>query len=261
MESQPARAKVIPRMIARTVASLWLMACVGWVWAQVSTEAAQLLERARNVLGGPALTNLKTYREVTTTIYYLPDGTEESRIVTLLLIDFANSRVRLELYDPESVNGPNPIPLALQQYSLQESFFWSRATSLRPLPKDQREILRSSLYTGWLGLKYGSSNRERANVAQGSLRNQTGRLLTVSTQGWVSTYLLNADGLLLGERLNIPGIGESITFFSNYRVVQGVRLPQKWENFVGGVLAARGEVMEVEINPIFTDTDFFKPVR
>ncbi|MCS7068401.1 MAG: hypothetical protein RMK51_11890 [Meiothermus sp.] len=229
--------------------------------AQVSPEAAQLLERGRTVLGGAALTNLKTYREVTTNIYYTPDGKEESRIVTLLLVDFVNNRVRLEIYDPQSVGGPNPIPLALQQYSPQESFFWSRETSLRPLPANQRELLRSSLYTGWLGLKYGSSNRERASVAQGSLRNQTGRLLTVSTQGWVSTYLFNAEGLLLGERLNIPGVGESITFFSNYQTVQGVRLPQKWENYVDGVLAARGELMEVEINLSFTEADFFKPTR
>lgn len=248
-------------MIARTLVSLLIVSYAGWAWAQISAEAAQLLERARNMLGGTALANLKTYREITTNIYYLRDGKEESRTVTLLLIDFASSRVRLELYDPESLNSPSPTPLALQQYSPQESFFWSRETSLRPLPNDQKEILRSSLYTGWLGLKYGSSNRERAGIVQGSLRNQTGRLLTVSTQGWVSTYLFNAEGLLLGERLNIPGIGESITFFSNYQVVQGVRLPQKWENFIGGVLTARGEVMEVEINPTFTDTDFFKPVR
>ncbi|GIW24286.1 hypothetical protein [Meiothermus sp.] len=227
--------------------------------AQVSSEAAQWLERGRNALGGPALANLKTYREVTTNIYYTPDGKEESRIVTLLLVDFSNNRVRLEIYDPESLSSPSPIPLALQQYSPQESFFWSRETSLRPLPARERELLRSSLYTGWLGLKYGSSNRERATLTQGSLRNQSGRLLTVSTQGWVSTYLFGPDGLLLGERLQIPGVGESITFFSNYQTVQGVRLPQKWENYVGGVLAARGELLEVEINPIFTEADWFRP--
>ncbi|GIW37862.1 MAG: hypothetical protein KatS3mg074_260 [Meiothermus sp.] len=240
----------------------WLLILLGsLVLAQVSPEAAQLLERGRTVLGGSALANLKTYREVTTNIYYTPDGKEESRIVTLLLVDFANSRVRLEIYDPQSLNNPNPIPLALQQYSPQESFFWSRETSLRPLPAREREILRSSLYTGWLGLKYGSSNRERASVSQGSLRNQTGRLLTVSTQGWVSTYLFGADGLLLGERLTIPGVGESITFFSNYQTVQGVRLPQKWENYIDGALTARGELMEVEINLTFTEADFFKPTR
>ncbi len=246
-------------MSKRYLVFLWLLSSLAL--AQVSPEAAQLLERGRSVLGGPALTNLKTYREVTTNIYYTADGKEESRIVTLLLVDFTTNRVRLEIYDPESLNSPNPIPLALQQYTPQESFFWSRETSLRPLPANQRELLRSSLFTGWLGLKYGSSNRERASVSAGNLRNQTGRLLTVSTQGWVSTYLFNADGLPLGERLNIPGVGESITFFSNYQQVQGIRVPQKWENYVGGVLAARGELMEVEFNLTFTDADFFKPVR
>ena len=98
-------------------------------------------------------------------------------------------------------------------------------------------------------------------MSSGSLRNQSGRLLTVSTQGWISTYLFSADGLLLGERLIIPGVGESITFFSNYQTVQGIRLPQKWENYIDGVLAARGELMEVEINPVFSEVDFFKPVR
>lgn len=240
----------------------WLLFLLGSLaLAQVSPEAAQLLERGRTLLGGSALTNLKTYREVTTNIYYTPEGKEESRIVTLLLVDFANSRVRLEIYDPQSLNSPNPIPLALQQYSPKESFFWSRETSLRPLPAREREILRSSLFTGWLGLKYGSSNRERASVSQGRLGSQTGRLLTVSTQGWVSTYLFGPDGLLLGERLTIPGVGESITFFSNYQTVQGVRLPQKWENYVDGVLTARGELMEVEINLSFTEADFFKPIR
>jgi len=239
----------------------WLLVCGPLALAQVTPEAAQLLERSRNVLGGTALNNLKTYREVTTNIFYAADGKEESRIVTLLLIDFANNRVRLEIYDPQSLSGANPIPLALQQYSPQESFFWSRETSLRPLPASQRELLRSSLYTGWLGLKYGSSNRQRASVSQGSLRNQTGRLLTVSTQGWVSTYLFSTDGLLLGERLTIPEIGESITFFSNYQTVEGIRVPQKWENYVNGSLAARGELMEVEINLVFTEADFFKPTR
>jgi len=243
-------------------ANFWKCSCVflslqvwlcAWPWPgrRSPLRLRSSLERARSLLGGSALANLKTYREVTTNIYYTPDGKEESRIVTLLLVDFSNSRVRLELYDPNSLNNPNPIPLALQQYSPQESFFWSRETSLRPLPPNQREILRSSLYTGWLGLKYGSSDRERASVAQGSLRNQTGRLLTVSTQGWVSTYLFNAEGLLLGEQLTIPGVGESITFFSNYQTVQGMRLPKNWENYVGGVLAARGELIEVEINPVF----------
>lgn len=239
----------------------WLLVYSPLALAQVSPEAAQLLERSRNVLGGTALNSLKTYREVTTNIYYAADGKEESRIVTLLLIDFANNRVRLEIYDPQSLNNPNPIPLALQQYSPQESFFWSRETSLRPLPANQRELLRSSLYTGWLGLKYGSNNRERASVSQGSLRNQTGRLLTVSTQGWVSTYLFGSDGLLLGERLIITGVGESITFFSNYQTVEGIRVPQKWENYVDGSLAARGELMEVEFNLTFTEADFFKPTR
>ncbi|WP_299426497.1 hypothetical protein, partial [uncultured Meiothermus sp.] len=212
----------------RHFALIWLLVFhAPLALAQVSPEAAQLLERGRAVLGGAALTNLKTYREVTTNIYFAADGTEESRIVTLLLVDFANNRVRLEIYDPQSLNSPNPVPLALQQYSPQESFFWSRETSLRPLPASQRELLRSSLYTGWLGLKYGSSNRERASVSPGSLRNQTGRLLTVSTQGWVSTYLFGADGLLLGERLTIPEVGESITFFANYQMVDGIRVPQR----------------------------------
>ncbi len=246
----------------RFLVLFWLLVlCSPMALAQVSLEAAQLLERGRNVLGGAALANLKTYREVTTNIYYTADGKEESRIVTLLLVDFVNKRVRLEIYDPQSLNNPNPIPLALQQYSAQESFFWSRETSLRPLPNREREILRSSLYTGWLGLKYGSAGRERASVTQGSLRNQAGRLLTVSTQGWVSTYLFSGDGLLLGERLLIPGIGESITFFANYQTVEGIRVPQRWENYVDGVLAARGELMEVEINLNFTEADFFKPTR
>ena len=113
--------------------------------AQVSPEAAQLLERGRSALGGAALTNLKTYREVTTNIYYTADGKEESRIVTLLLVDFTTSRVRLEIYDPQSLSRPDPIPLALQQYSPQESFFWSREISLRTLPVNQHELLRSSL--------------------------------------------------------------------------------------------------------------------
>ncbi len=246
----------------RCFAFFWLLVFPGHLaLAQVSPEAAQLLERARTVLGGTALANLKTYREVTTNIYYAADGKEESRIVTLLLVDFANNRVRLEIYDPLSLSQANPIPLALQQYSPQESFFWSRETSLRPLPAKEREILRSSLYTGWLGLKYGSTNRERASVSQGSLRNQAGRLLTVTTQGWVSTYLFGSDGLLLGERLIITGVGESITFFANYQTVEGIRVPQKWENYVDGVLAARGEVMEVEFNLTFTEADFFKPTR
>jgi len=244
-----------------TVFLWWLALCSPLALAQVSSEAAQLLERGRNALGGTALTNLKTYREVTTNIYYTADGKEESRIVTLLLVDFTKNRVRLEIYDPRSLNSPSPIPLALQQYSPQESFFWSRETSLLPLPARERELLRSSLYTGWLGLKYGSSNREHASVSSGSLRNQTGRLLTVSTQGWVSTYLFGSDGLLLGERLLIPGVGESITFFSNYQTVQGIRVPQKWENYVDGSLAARGELMEVEFNLAFTEADFFKPAR
>jgi len=197
-----------------------LALCLALAWAQVSSEAAQLLERARSLLGGSALANLKTYREVTTNIYYTPDGKEESRIVTLLLVDFSNSRVRLELYDPNSLNNPSPIPLALQQYSPQESFFWSRETSLRPLPSDQREILRSSLYTGWLGLKYGSSNRERASVTQGSLRNQTGRLLTVSTQGWVSTYLMPMACCWANDS-PFPGWGRALPFFPTTRPCRG----------------------------------------
>jgi hypothetical protein len=30
-----------------------------------------------------------------------------------------------------------------------------------------------------------------------------------------------------------------------------MRLPKNWENYVRGVLAARGELIEVEINPVF----------
>jgi hypothetical protein len=169
----------------RYMVFLWLMVFYSpLAVAQVSPEASQLLERGRNALGGAALTNLKTYRELTTNIYFAADGREESRIVTLLLVDFVNSRVRLEIYDPQSLNNPNPIPLALQQFTPTESFFWSRETSVRPLPAYLRELLRSSLFTGWLGLKYGSSNRERASVTQGSLLNRAGRLLNVSTHGW-----------------------------------------------------------------------------
>lgn len=262
MEVGSSRVKFIRRVSMRYMVFFWLIVFYSSLaLAQVSPEAAQLLERGRNALGGAALTNLKTYREITTNIFYTADGREESRIVTLLLVDFVNSRVRLEIYDPQSLNNPNPIPLALKQFTPTESFFWSRETSVLPLPTLQREMLRSSLFTGWLGLKYGSSNRERASVTQGSLRNRTGRLLTVSTQGWVSTYLFDADGLLLGERLMIPEVGESITFFSEYLTVEGIRVPQNWVNYVDGVLAARGEVMEAEINPTFTEADFFRPTR
>ncbi len=215
----------------------------------VAPQASQLLEKARLAHGGSALENLKFYRETTDVTYYAPNGDPAIRITALTTADFAGERLRLEVYQGQTL-------LEIDQVTPADAWSWTKQSGTIKLPNVQASPLRESLYQGWYGLRFGG-DREAATVdgAQ-AFADQKGQAVNATTHGVKAAYLFDPNGLLIAEKSQIPQVGEIVTVYSAYRTVDGIQIPFQGIGYVATKKFFQASVETAVINPALTDADF-----
>jgi hypothetical protein len=223
----------------------------------VAPAAADLLEKAKATHGGAAFDGLKTYQETSDLTYYDDKGKVAAQLTGVVKIDFATERVRIDILQAKNL-------IAIQQYDPKGSSAWNMQSGTIKLPKAEAESVRSGLYQGVIGLKFGK-NREAATAdGPGGMLELKGDLVSLTTKGIKTSYLLDANGVVLSERYAAPQLGSLITTYSDVRDVNGLKLPFASKAYVEqakNALFAETKTTEIKINPVFAATDFELPKK
>jgi hypothetical protein len=225
--------------------------------AGVAPAAADLLEKAKATHGGAALDGLKTYQEAAELTYFDEKGQVAAKLNAVVKVDFTAERVRYDFTQDGK-------PVAIQQYDPKGSSSWDPKSGTLKLPKAEAESLRSSLYQGVTGLKFGK-NREAATAdGPGGMLELKGTLVSLTTKGVKTSYLLDPNGVVLSERYASPQLGFLITTYSDVRDVNGIKLPFASKSYVEqakNALFAETKTSEIKINPVFAASDFELPKK
>lgn len=230
----------------------WLLVLSFGGMAQVNSDAAGRLDWARLVHGAFTLQTLRTYQEKAQYAYYSLSGREVFRGEATLRIDLAGQRYRLELRR-------NGRLISVDQTEPGRQIAWT-ARGVQPLAQPQADELRAQLLRGWLGLRLGGQNRDSLQLRPDQdYLGRRGFEITVQTQGYTTAYLLSPEGLLLAERNAQAGTGLLTFHYGNYRSVAGLTLPFLTRAYSESNLLMQSEVLDVQVNPIFTEAEFALP--
>jgi hypothetical protein len=234
-----------------------LTTAIAFSQTSVAPKAAELLEKAKATHGGTALDGLKTYQETTELTYFDDKGKVAAQLTGVVKLDFASERVRVEILQAKNL-------IVIQQYDPKGSSSWDPKSGTLKLPKAEAESVRGSLYQGVTALKFGK-NREAATAdGPGTMLELKGDLVSLTTKGIKTSYLLDANGVVLSERYSSPQLGSVITTYSDVRDVNGLKLPFASKAHVEqakNALFAESKTSDIKINPVFTATDFEMPKK
>ena len=91
-----------------------------------------------------------------------------------------------------------------------------------------------------------------------------GDLVSLTTKGVKTSYLLDTNGVVLSERYSSPQLGSLIITYSDVRNVNGLKLPfvtKVYAEQAKNVLFAESKTGEIKVNPAFSATDFEMPKK
>lgn len=219
--------------------------------AQVTPEAARLLEKVRLAHGGPSLTGLRTYQETATLTTF--SGTEAERTLTVVsYTDFTQGRLRVEYRD-----GPHLIQVV--QVSPSEGESWSTLGGRKALEPAFAQELRRGLHQTWYGLRLGGSGREIAQIlGKRTFGDVSGQAVLVRTRGSQTTYLVNSQNQLIAERYESTQ-GTITVLYADLRRVSGILIPFQARLYANGVLFAETRVQQALVNPPLGSKTFQLP--
>ena len=225
--------------------------------ASVAPQAAELLEKAKATHGGAAFDGLKTCQETAELTYFDEKGKVAAKLNAMVKIDFTAERVQVEILQAKNL-------ILIQQYDPKGSSSWDPKSGTLKLPKAEAESVRSSLYQGVTGLKFGKDREAASADGPGSMLELKGDLVSLTTKGIKTSYLLDANGVVLSERNSSTQLGSLISTYSDVRDVNGLKLPFASKTYVEqakNVLFGESKTSEIKINPAFTATDFEMPKK
>ena len=234
-----------------------LTSAIAFSQASVAPKAAELLEKAKATHGGAALDGLKTYQETADLTYYDDKGKVAAQLTGVVKIDFVTERVRIDILQAKNT-------VAIQQYDPKGSSAWNPQSGTIKLPKAEAESVRSSLYQGVVALKFGKDREVATADGLGGMLELKGDLVSLTTKGVKTSYLLDASGVVLSERYSSPQLGFLITTYSDVREVNGIKLPfasKAYAEQAKNALFAESKTSEIKVNPAFTATDFEMPKK
>jgi hypothetical protein len=234
-----------------------LTTAIAFSQASVAPKAAELLEKAKATHGGAALDGLKTYQEAADLTYYDDKGKVAAQLTGVVKIDFVTERVRVDILQAKNV-------VAIQQYDPKGSSAWNPQSGTIKMPKAEAETVRSSLYQGVIALKFGKAREAAAADGPGSMLELKGDLVSLTTKGIRTSYLLDPSGVVLSERYSSPQLGSLITTYSDVREVDGLKLPfasKVYMEQAKNALFGESKTNEIKINPVFVATDFEMPKK
>jgi hypothetical protein len=235
--------------------ALFISTAIAFGQASVAPKAAELLEKAKTFHGGAALEGLKTFQETADLTYFNDKGQVAAQLTGVVKLDFATERVRVEIFQAQNL-------ILIQQYDPKGS--WDPKSGTLKLPKAEAETVRSSLYLGVPALKFGK-NREVATAdGPGGMLELKGVLVSLTTKGIKTSYLLDPSGLALAARHSSPRLGSLITTYSDVRDINGLKLPFVSKSYLEqakNALFGASKTTEAKVNPVFTIADFEMPKK
>jgi hypothetical protein len=221
----------------------------------VAPQAADLLEKAKATHGGAAFDAMKTYQETAELTYFDDKGQVAAKLSGVIKLDFETERVRIEILQAKNL-------IAIQQYDPKGSSAWNPQSGTIKLPRAEAETVRSSLYQGVLALKFGKNRENASSDGAGKWLESQGEVVSLTTKGIKTSYLLDPSGVVLAERYDAPQLGTLVTVYSDVREVGGLKFPHASKAYVEqakNALFAETKTSEIKINPSFTATDFEMP--
>ena len=225
--------------------------------ASVAPKAADLLEKAKATHGGAAFDGLKTYQETADLTYYDDKGKVAAQLSGVVKIDFAAERVRIDIFQAKNL-------VAIQQYDPKGSSAWNPQSGTIKLPKAEAESVRGSLYQGVIALKFGKDRENASSDGAGKWLESQGEVVSLTTKGIKTSYLLDANAVVLAERYDAPQLGTLVSVYSDVREVGGIKLPYASKSYIEqakNALFAESKTSEIKINPVFAATDFEMPKK
>jgi hypothetical protein len=226
--------------------------------ASVAPKAAELLEKAKATHGGAALESLKTYQETVDLTYYDEKGKPAATLTGTIKTDFSSERVRIEFFQDKKL-------VLIQQYDPKASSSWTIKTGAIKLPKAEAEPVRAGLYQGITALKYGKNRDAASSDGAGKMLELQGELVSLTTKGVKTSYLIDPNGVVLSERnTSSDQLGSMITTYSDVREVGSIKLPYASKSYVEqakNALFAESKTTEIKVNPSFTTSDFEMPKK
>jgi predicted RecA/RadA family phage recombinase len=225
--------------------------------ASVAPKAAELLEKAKATHGGAAFDGLKTYQDTSDITYYNDKGAVAAKLSGVVKIDFVTERLRIDIFQAKNL-------VAIQQYDPKGSSAWNTQSGTIKLPKAEAEAVRSGLYQGVIALKFGKVRENATADGPGKMLEAQGEIVSLSTKGIKTSYLIDANGVVLAERMTSPQLGSIVNVYSDVREVAGLKLPfaaKVYAEQAKNLLVVESQSTEIKINPAFTATDFEMPKK
>lgn len=220
------------------LAPLWLS---GGAIGQVEPEAAELLQRAQQVHGGHALLDMTSYREEGSVTLFGPAGEPVAQLRGVTLLDLESASYRDELYSGDEL-------MTISQVTPAGAWTWTPNTGLLRAPDSQAEILRSGLYRGLFGLRFGSEREAADSLGLQTWGSREGTAVRLTTQDVDTIYLLDEDGRMLAQRYASPQLGEVTVFYTDYRQRDDVLVPFTVEYEAAGQAFLKTDLDTIEPN-------------
>ena len=236
------------RKLFSAIISAFLLTVSSTVLAQVEAEAARLLDLALETHGGEALEQLTTYQDEGVLSSYDPAGVVASESDFRSTVDLGSRSLRLEMY-------AGPTLVLVQQVTPDGGFAYAVPNGEIPLSEAQVDELRTTLDSGFYGLRHGADGVDAAKyLGEQTWHGVSGHAVEVTRNGNTITYLLADDGRLLADRYDTAQLGESTNLYTEFREVDGVLVPVAYESYAFGMKVIGARLDEVRLNePLAVD--------
>ena len=219
--------------------------------AQVADDAAALLRCAAE-RHGATRGALETVQDTGSITYFGPGGAPAAILDVATTIDFTNDRFRGTFSIGADI-------VLIQQLAGDEGFTSTPQTGTIPLPPSERAALRRVFVTGVAGIRFADARDSASIVPDVQLGDLRPHAIRLVTEGVEHTVFLAEDCTLIAEASIDPQIGEVLSFYGDYRDVNGWWIPFSGEIFAGDVLFARVETHTVTIDEPLDEATFERP--
>lgn len=234
----------------RTLIAL-LVAIAPLALAQVEDDAAALLRCAAERHGAQDQTLVSVFDRSSIT-YYGPGGVPAAILDVESVVDVVERRLRATF----SVAGD---VVLIQQLTGDSGFTDTPQTGPVPLPPSERATLAQAFVTGIAGVRLGDQRDSATVVPDTALGDERRDAIAVVSDGVEHVVFLDDDCTLIAEVTTDPQVGELLTYYLDYRDLDGWWLPFAAEVYLGGERFASIETLEGRVNDALVDELFETP--
>lgn len=184
--------------------------------------------------------------------YFGPGGVPAAILEVESLLDFAGERFRGTFAVGADI-------VLIQQLTGDTGFSYTPQTGTLPLPPSERNALREVFVTGIAGVLRGDDRDAAEILPDVTLEGIEATAIALVTDGVEHLVFIAEDCSFVAEVTLNPQVGELLTFYSDFRDVDGYLLPFFGEAFVGDEIFARVESVAQTVNLVFRNDQFEAP--